>query len=99
MVQKLALLLLGLIAVVAIVGLTVQLKDTLTGQYVASGGGRFYYGPMKAQLQPDEACIYQGFDPLSPQQVYTNEFGTLMSVCRNGDQFVGVPIVQTIIAP
>jgi len=97
MVQKLALLFLGLIAVVATVGLTMQIKELVTGSYVASGGGRYYYGPQKAQMQPDEACVYSGFEPVVPWQVYTNEWGTVMSACRVGNQYVGVPVVQTVV--
>ena len=96
MVHKLALVFLGLIAVVAIGGLTVQLKDVVTGNYYAAGGGKYYYGPQKAQLQPDEACIYQSYEPLYPWNVYTNEYGTIMSLCKNDGEFVGVPVVQTI---
>ncbi len=93
--RKLGLVLLGFVAIVAIGGLTVQLRDTLTGGYYASGGGRWYYGPQKIQLQPDEACVYQGLEPLDPVQVYTNEYGTLLSLCRYGGELVGVPLVQT----
>jgi len=96
MVHKLALVFLGLIAVVAIGGLTVQLKDVVTGSYYASGGGKYYYGPQIAQLQPDEACIYQGLEPSYPWKVYTNEYGTVMSMCKRNGELVGVPVVQTI---
>ncbi len=99
MVQKIALALLAVVAVLAVGLFTLELKNETTGQYYASGGGRYYYGTMKAQLQPDEACIYQGFEPVYPVQVYTNEYGTLMSLCKLGEQFVGVPIVQTVLVP
>ncbi len=97
MVQKLGVIFLGLIALVAIGGLIIQLQNTLTGQYYASGGGRWYYGPQRAQMQPNEACIYAGLQPVYPQQVYTNEWGTLLSVCQQGSNFVGVPLVQTVL--
>ena len=87
---------LGFIAVVAIGGLTVQLRDTLTGNYYAGGGGRWYFGPQKAQMQPDEACAYAGLEPIYPVHVYTNEYGTLLSLCKRGGGFVGVPLVQTV---
>jgi len=95
--QKLALIFLGFVAIVAIGGLTVQLRDTLTGQYAAGGGGRWYYGPQKIQMQPDEACTYAGFEPVHPWQVYTNEYGTLMSVCLFQGRQVSVPVVQTAV--
>ena len=95
MMRKLGLVLLGFVAIVAIGGLTVQLRDTLTGKYYAAGGGRWYYGPQRIQLAPDEACVYAGLEPLDPVRVYTNEYGTLLSMCKQGDQFVGVPLVQT----
>ena len=95
MVQKLGILFLGIIALVAIGGLTSLIRDSVTGDYVASGGGRYYYGPQKIQLQPAEACIYSGYEPVYPIQVHTNEFGTLVSVCRFGGSYVTVPLVQT----
>ena len=97
MVQKLGFIFLGLIAIVAIGGLLVQLQNTMTGEYYASGGGRWYYGPMRAQMQPDEACIYAGLVPVYPQQVYRNEYGLVLSVCQQGDQRVGVPLTQTVL--
>jgi hypothetical protein len=99
MVQKLGFLLLSFVALVALGGLVIQLQNTITGDYVKSGGGRWYYGPMRAQMQPDEACLYSNLQPVYPQQVYTNEWGTLMSVCMQGSQTVGVPLTQTIYVP
>jgi len=93
--QKVGALLLAVVAAFAVAGFIVN-WDVVTGQYAAGGGGRWYYGPQKAQLQPDEACIYQGFEPIYPWQVYTNEFGTLMSVCKFNGQLVSVPLVQTV---
>ncbi len=95
MMNKLGLVLLGFVAIVAIGGLTVQLRDSLTGQYSASGGGRWYYGPQIIQLAPDEACTYAGLEPMHPMRVYTNEFGTQLSLCKQGSELVGVPMVQT----
>ena len=66
MMNKLGLVLLGFVAVVAIGGFTLQLRSELTGLYSASGGGRWYYGPQIAQLAPDEACIYSNLEPLYP---------------------------------
>jgi hypothetical protein len=97
MMNKLGLIFLGFVAVVAIGGLTMHLRDTMTGQYYASGGGRWYYGPQPAQLAPDEACVYAGLEPLYPVQVYTNEYGTLMSLCSQNGNLVGVPLTQTIL--
>ena len=96
---KLGLVLLGFVAIVAIGGFTIQLRESITGDYVTSKGGRWYYGPMKAQLQPDEACIYSGFEQVYPWRVFTNEYGTLMSMCLKDGRYVGVPLVQTIIVP
>ena len=97
MVQKLALVFLGLIAVVAIGGLILKVGNVATGQYVAVGGGRYYYGPQRAQMQPDEACIYAGFEPIYPPRIFTNEYGTVVSECKRGSGTVIVPLVQTII--
>jgi len=97
--QKLGLVLLGFVAVIAIGGLTIQLRDTVTGEYYASGGGRWYSGPQIVQLSPDEACLYSGFEPLYPSRVESNKYGTLLSICKNGDQFVAVPVVQTVVVP
>ncbi len=97
MMRKLGLVLLGFVAIVAIGGLTVQLRDSLTGQYYASGGGRWYYGPQRIQLAPDEACIYAGLEPVDPVHVYSNEYGTQLSLCKQGNGFVGVPLVQTAV--
>ncbi len=97
MVQKLGFIFLGLIALVAIGGLLIQIQNTLTGDYTASGGGRWYYGPLRAQMEPSEACIYAGLQPVYPQQVYSNEYGTMMSVCQQGSQMVGVPLTQTVL--
>jgi hypothetical protein len=93
--NKLGLVLLGFVAVVAIGGLTVQLRDTITGDYYAAGGGRWYYGPQRMQFAPDEACINAGLEPVYPVRVYSNTFGTTMSVCQQGNSLVGVPVVQT----
>lgn len=92
--NKFGLIFLGIIGVLAIGGLITEFRD-VTGQYYASGGGRYYYGPQKIHLQPDEACIYSGLQPIYPVQVYTNQFGTLMSLCDYNGQKVGVPTVQT----
>jgi hypothetical protein len=96
MMQKLALILLGFVALVAIGGLTLQLRDSLTGQYYASGGGRWYYGPQKAQMSPSEACLYAGLVPAEPPRVFTNAYGTLLSACYKDGQLVGVPLIQTV---
>lgn len=100
MVQKLSLMIFGLIALVAVGGIILELKDTVTGQYYAGGGiGRWYGGTQRVQLQPDEACIYSGLQPLHPWRVYTNEYGSPMSLCQKGDVFVGVPVWQTVYVP
>ena len=90
---------LAVMAVIAIGALTYGLKDTLTGSYYAPGGGRWYYGAQRMQMQPDEACLYSGYEPLYPWRVYTNEYGTMLSLCRFGDKYVGVPVWQTAIVP
>ncbi|VVB81733.1 Uncharacterised protein [uncultured archaeon] len=97
--QKLGLILLAFVAVVAIGGFTVQLRDTVTGDYTATNVGRWYAGAQKAQMQPDEACTYSGLEPMYPWQVYTNEYGTFMSLCKKDGYYVGVPLVQTVIVP
>ncbi|MEM3153945.1 MAG: hypothetical protein QW165_00030 [Candidatus Woesearchaeota archaeon] len=97
MVQKLGFLLLGFVALIALSGLIIQIQNSVTGEYYASGGGRWYYGPQRAQMQPDEACMFAGMKPVYPQQVYTNEWGTLMAVCDAGGRMVGVPLTQTIL--
>lgn len=84
----------ALIALVAVGGLTFTLMDSITGNYVRSGGGRWHYGSQLAQFQPDEACVYAGYAPADKWRVETNEWGTLVSVCRNGER---VPLVQTVV--
>lgn len=97
MMQKLGLVLLGFIAIVAIGGLTLQLREAFTGQYAAGGGGRWYYGPQRTQFEPAEACRYAGLEPIYPPQVYSNKYGTVLSLCKRGIDLVGVPTVQTVI--
>jgi len=99
MVPRLGLVFLGVITVVGIAGLIFEFQDSTTGQYYAAGGGRWYYGPQRALLQPDEACIYSGYQPSYPWRVETNEYGTMVSVCNAGGRKVTVPLVQTIIVP
>ncbi len=94
--QKVYLIFFAFIAAVSMGVLLVELHDTVTGQYVASGGGKWYYGNQIAQMQPDEACIYQGLEPVYPQHVVTNKYGTLESVCKDGNRLVTVPLVQTV---
>ena len=67
-----------------------------TGNYASAGGGKWYYGPHQAQLQPDEACIYAGYEPQHPWTVYKNEWGTVLSQCKKGTELIGVPVIQTI---
>lgn len=93
--HKLGLLFFGIIALIALGGLTFMIKESVTGGYVAGGGGRYYYGPQKIQLEPAEACIYSGYEAVYPIQVKTNEFGTLVSVCRSSNGYITVPLVQT----
>ncbi|RJQ19445.1 hypothetical protein C4580_05205 [Candidatus Woesearchaeota archaeon] len=95
MVHRVGALLLAVIGAFAVGGFLVNF-DVITGQYYASGGGEWYYGPQPAQLPPDQACIYQGFEPVEPWHVYTNEYGTLLSVCKANGQLIGVPLVQTV---
>jgi hypothetical protein len=97
--QKLGLILLAFVAVVAIGGFTVQLRETITGSYTGTNIGKWYAGAQKIQLQPDEACIYSGLQPVYPQQVFTNEYGAMMSVCMKNGVYVGVPVWQTAIVP
>jgi len=100
MVQKIALAFLGFIAIFAIAGTTLHFRDSATGLYTTGSNiGRWHVGTQKVQLQPDEACMYAGAVPLYPWRVYTNEYGTLMSMCKVGDSYVGVPIVQTAFVP
>ena len=87
---------LGFIAVVAMGFLFVEIRDTATGQYYATGGGEWYYGSQIIQMSPSEACTYYGYSPLSPQHIETNARGTLVSVCWNGQDYVRVPLVSTV---
>ena len=96
MVQKIGLVLLAGIAILGIGMLTFHVNNIATGQYYASGGGRWWYGPQIAQLDPDQACTYSGHPPSDPWRVETNEYNTLVSVCADGAR---VPTVQTIIVP
>ena len=91
----------ALTALAAISMFTAMLAfDASTGAYVASGGGKWYYGPQKAQMEPAEACTYAGCSPLDPINVYTNKYGTMMSLCNCRGKLAGVPLVQTIyVAP
>jgi len=99
MMQKLGLILLAFVALVAIGGLMIQLQNSATGQYTRAGCGSWYCGPQRAQLAPDEACMYAGYEPIYPVNVYQNQFGTMLSACRQGSELVGVPLVQTIYVP
>ena len=99
MMQKLGLVLLAFVALVAIGGLIIQLQNSVTGQYTRAGCGQWYCGPQRAQLEPDEACIAAGYEPIYPVNVYQNQFGTYLSACNHGGRTVGVPLVQTIYVP
>jgi len=93
MVQKLAVVILGIIAIIGVALMTWQVKS-LTGEYVGgSGVGRWYAGNQIVQLPPDEACIYAGHPPNNIPTVTTDErFGTMVSICGDGS---AVPVVQT----
>lgn len=91
---------LGIFAIVAVSIFMMALHSSATGNYVAGGGGRYTYDqPKLAQMQPDEACVYAGFEAVYPQRVFKNEWGTWMSTCRNGNEFVAVPLMQMVIVP
>ncbi len=94
MVQKIAIVILGIIALLGVAMMTWQVKS-LTGDYVVGNNvGSWAAGTQIAQLQPDEACVYSGHPPSSVPSVTTDErFGTLVSVCGDGAR---VPIVQTV---
>lgn len=96
MVKKTAFLVFSFIAAVALGLFIVELNNTVTGRYVTSGGGSWYYGTQQAHLQPDEACLFAGYTPVKPWRVITNEYGTLLSVCKDGNRIATAPIVQTI---
>ncbi len=95
MVHRVGALLLAVVAAFAVGGFLTNV-DIITGQYYASGGGSWYYGPQAAQLDPDQACIYAGFEPIYPVRVATNEYGTVVSICKFGSEWVSVPVVQTV---
>lgn len=97
MVQKIALMVLGVIALLGVALMTVQIKS-LTGEYVAgSNVGSWYAGEQIAQLPPDQACVFAGHPPSASPSVLADErFGTLLSKCGDGAL---VPLVQTIIVP
>ena len=94
------LVLFALTALAAIGMFTAMLAfEANTGAYVASGGGDWYYGPQKAQMEPHEACIFAGCNPVKPVNVFSNEYGTLMSLCNCQGTYRGVPLIQTIYVP
>lgn len=93
MVQKLAVVILGIIAIIGVALMTWHVK-TLTGNYsAASGVGSWYAGNQIIQLPPDEACIYAGHPPNNIPTVTTDKrFGTHISICGDGS---AVPLTQT----
>ncbi|HLF54267.1 MAG TPA: hypothetical protein VI612_00925 [Candidatus Nanoarchaeia archaeon] len=94
------LVLFSLVAFAAIGMLTAMVAlESSTGAYSYSGGGRWYYGAGRAQMQPDEACVYVGCTPVTPINVFSNEFGTVLSMCRCGGELKGVPLTQTVVVP
>lgn len=95
MVNKTSMMLFVFITVVAVGGLLWTVSDTLTGKYYAGGGGRYYYGPQRIQLSPQNACDYAGCSLTSPINIYTNEFGVKNVVCECEYGFIGVPLIQT----
>jgi|GEM_PF-3824463 len=94
MVQKIAIVILGIIALLGVVLMTWQVKS-MTGDYVVGNNvGSWAAGTQIAQLEPDEACIYSGHPPSANPSVERDErFGTLLSVCGDGER---VPLVQTV---
>ena len=71
-----------------------------TGAYVFSGGARnWYYGAVRAQMDPKEACVYAGCNPVTPMNVFSNEYGTMLSLCNCRGEMVGVPLTQTVVLP
>jgi len=93
MVQKLAVVILGIIAILGVAMMTWQVKS-LTGEFSAgSGVGNWYAGKQIVQLQPDEACSYSGHPPNTVPTITRDErFGTLISICGDG---AAVPATQT----
>lgn len=95
--DKIVWVLLGLVAIVAILGLVVLFtKITVSGGYFVSGGGRWYYGSSIVQYSPRDACALVGGTTTEPVMVYRNPYGTVMVVCVVGENFVEVPLVQTV---
>jgi len=93
-----ALILFGLVAAIAIGSLATMVHNSITGQYVTSGGGRYTYAaPKIVQMQPEEACRYIGFAAEYPVQVFRNEYGSLMTICRTPTEVIAVPLVQTVV--
>ena len=99
MVHRIGLLFLGLIATVAVVGLLSNLPSQVTGKYTASGGGEYYMGVQFIQLQPDEACIYAGYESIHPWHVVTDTYGALLSQCRYRGKIVTAPLIQMMVVP
>ncbi|PIN76259.1 hypothetical protein COV18_00475 [Candidatus Woesearchaeota archaeon CG10_big_fil_rev_8_21_14_0_10_37_12] len=96
MVYKTGILLLGFVALVGAGILVINFNEQLTGQYISSGGGSWYYGVQIAQMQPDEACTYAGYVPVTPIAVKRNEYGTILAVCQDNGKEVLVPTIQRI---
>jgi len=97
MVQRTGFALLAFIVVVSIGGLVWTVSTlSATGEYAASGGGRYYYGYQPVQLSPGDACKYTGCYSARPQTIYTNEYGTKLALCHCGFGTVGVPLVKTV---
>ena len=95
------LILFSLVAFAAVGMLTAMLAyEAKTGAYVFSGGGKnWYYGAVRAQMEPDEACIYAGCSPIYPKNVFSNDYGTVLSLCNCDGQQVGIPLTQTVFVP
>lgn len=97
MVQRTGLLLMGLIA---LVGIGVLFYSSgVTGNYYATGGGKWYYGWQIAQFMPKDACEVRDCTAVSPIEVYTNQYGSQFAVCDCFGERVGVPMVQKIYVP
>ena len=95
--EKFAWVLLGLVAVFAILGLVLMfVRVGYTGGFVTGGGGRWYYGPNIAKFTPQEACENAGCDSLVPQTVVRNQYGTELAVCDCAGEELQFPLVQVI---
>ena len=99
--HNLFIVLLGLVAIIGIIGLVILFSHiTITGGYfTTTGGGRWYYGPSITQYTPQSICNIYGGSATEPIMVFRNEYGTLLTVCNVRGNYIAVPLVITTSFP